>query len=194
MEEIVIGTVKKLEHKYGVDILIRAFANLRSNLATEHPDVAKALRLLIVGGGALREELETLAREKGVGAVTTFVGAVPHAKVPTYLRTLDVYVAASRAESFGVAVIEASSCQCPTVVSNVGGLPEVVEDGETGIVVGRGDVESTIKALRKLVLDPTARQKMGVAGRSYVKKFYSWSSCLDRMEEVYAYVAEDDES
>jgi glycosyltransferase involved in cell wall biosynthesis len=192
MEKIVIGTVKKLEHKYGVDILIRAFANLRDHLATEHPDIAEALRLLIVGDGPLNEELKTLAYERGIGEFTTFVGKVPHTEVPAYLRTLDVYVAASRTESFGVAVIEAASCQCPTVVSNVGGLPEVVDDGETGFIVEREDVEATIKALRKLVLDPVARRKMGRAGRSYVEKFYSWPSCLDRMEEVYASVVKTD--
>jgi glycosyltransferase involved in cell wall biosynthesis len=190
----VIGTVKKLDEKYGIDVLIRAFARLRSKVHAEDRQKAQSLRLLIVGDGPLRKELEDLARECGVEKVTTFVGAVPHDEVPSYLRTLDVYVAPSRAdsESFGVAILEASACECPVVVSKVGGLPEVVDDQETGIIVPPNDPVATSEAIRKLVDNTELRGSMGKLGRAHVKREYEWSACLDRMETVYQAVVRDE--
>jgi glycosyltransferase involved in cell wall biosynthesis len=191
-DRIVVGTVKKLEPKYGVDVLISSFARLRECLADEKPEVADSLRLLIVGDGPQRTELEAFVRDRGLGPVTTFVGAVPHAEVPSYLRTLDVYVAASRSESFGVAVVEASACGRPAVVTNVGGLPEVVRHGETGAVVPCEDPEATATALRRLVLDSELRASMGKVGRRYAIETYEWSACLDRMEKIYQDLVENE--
>jgi len=193
-ESLVIGTVKKLNEKYGIDTLIRAFAQLRTRLCAENEQLANSLHLVIVGDGPLRSELERLARSCGIESVTTFVGSVPHADVPSYLRTLNVYVAVSRAdsESFGVAVIEASSCGCPVVVSDAGGLPEVVKRGETGIVVPREDSAATSEAIERLVCDPQLRARMGKAGRERVISQYEWAACLDQMEEVYKNVLDSD--
>jgi glycosyltransferase involved in cell wall biosynthesis len=184
---VIVGTVKKLNEKYGIDTLIRAFAQLQNRLRAENEQLAHSLRLMIVGDGPLRSELECLARSCGIESVTKFVGSVPHDEVPSYLRTLDVYVAVSRAdsESFGVAVIEASSCGCPVVVSDAGGLPEVVKKDETGVVVPREDPEVTSEAIEQLVCDSQLRTSMGKAGRERVISRYEWSSCLDRMEMVY---------
>jgi glycosyltransferase involved in cell wall biosynthesis len=184
---ITIGTVKSLAFKYGIDILIRAFARLRG--IVDDP-LAQKLRLLIVGGGPQEDELKRLAREVGVGGVTTFVGPVLHMLVPEYLNRLDIYVALSRleSESFGVSVLEASACGLPVVVSDVGGLPEVVLHGKTGYVVKREDPDSAAAALARLVHDERLRHSLGRAGRSHVRSHYEWGGCVERLLEVYTAV------
>jgi glycosyltransferase involved in cell wall biosynthesis len=173
---LTIGIVKLLTPKYGVDLLLRAFAAL--------PDTC---RLLIVGDGPQRAELEALAHELGIAARTEFTGAVAHADVPSFLNRLDIYAAPSRldSESFGVAVIEASACALPVVVSDAGGLPEVVRDGETGLVVPRDDVPALQAALQRLVLDPDLRDVLGRGGRMRVERQYGWAHCVDLMERCY---------
>lgn len=182
---VTIGTVKSLADCYGIDLLIRAYARLKAD-----PDIARAnlqdkLRLLIVGGGPQREELEALVRQLGVQDTSHFVGRVPHDDVPEWLGRLDIYAAPSRSESFGVAVIEASACGVPVVVSDVGGLPEVVSAGRTGLVVERENVAALADAFKQLVLDPARRQAMGDAGRTFVVERYEWALCVDRMIRCY---------
>lgn len=182
---VVIGTVKTLAPKYGIDVLLRAFALLAA--ADEGP----RLSLVIVGGGPQREELEALAATLGIAAQVLFVGAVPHAEVPQWLNRFDVYVAVSRldSESFGVAVLEASACAVPVVVSDAGGLPEVVTHGETGFVVPRQNPGALAESLRLLIARPHLRQSMGRAGRDRVLRYYEWQQSVDRMVACFTTVA-----
>ena len=183
---ITIGTVKKLAYKYGIDILLKAFALARVAIA-DSPDLAKKLRLIIVGDGRQRQELESLAQKLKIQDVTQFIGAVPHDRVPDYLNQMDIYVAASRldSESFGVAVLEASACGLPVVVSNVGGLPEVVQDRVTGYIAPRENVEATAKAILQLIKNPGDRLGFGTAGRQLVLDRYVWDENVELMREVY---------
>lgn len=185
---ITVGAVKTLAPKYGIDVLIRAFAVARRALMGLAPDLGASLRLLIVGGGRDRASLEALAKEQGLSDVAVFAGQVMHSEVPGFLNRLDVYVAASRkdSESFGVAVIEASAAGVPVVVSNVGGLPEVVLDGVTGLVVEPEDVPATANAILRLVMDSSLRRRMGAAGRQHVLARYQWSESAALMDQVYA--------
>lgn len=184
---IVVGTVKKLQPKYAIDILLRAFAAARATLARRAPALSHRLRLLLVGGGPQRAALEALAFELGVEDVTTFVGRVPHCTVPDYLGQLDIYVAVSRldSESFGVAVLEASACGLPVVVSDAGGLPEVVRHEETGLITRREDVAAVAAALLRLIEQPDVRQRLGAAGRDHVRTTYNWVDSVTQMEAVY---------
>jgi glycosyltransferase involved in cell wall biosynthesis len=174
---LVIGTVKTLARNYGIDTLIDAFALLRQRASGE------ALRLRIVGDGPERAALES--RAAALGGAVEFVGPVPHDEVPQQLQLLDVYVAASRIESFGVAVIEASACGLPVVVSDAGGLPEAVEDGVTGLVVRRESPPALAEAIARLVDDAALRRSLGEAGRQRVQQRYEWGDCVDRMASTY---------
>ena len=176
---LVIGTVKTLASKYGIDTLLRAFACL----APRHD----GLRLRIVGDGPDRAALQALAAQLGIDARCEFVGAVAHADVPAQLRGLDIFVAASRldSESFGVAVIEASACALPVVVTRVGGLPEVVSENETGLIVERDDVAALAAALQRLIDDADLRGRLGRNGRSWVAQRYEWRACVQRMLQAY---------
>ncbi|MEO8057360.1 MAG: glycosyltransferase [Burkholderiales bacterium] len=188
--KITIGTVKTLADKYGVDVLIDAFALLLRDPDPQLAPCREHLKLLLVGDGPDRAKLEAQADALGIRALITFVGKVAHADVPAWLNKLDVYVAASRldSESFGVAVIEASSCGLPVVVSDAGGLPEVVRDGVTGLIVPRNDCAALSAALKSLVTDAALRKTMGQAGRVLVIREYEWEHCVDKMLESYAAV------
>ena len=175
---ITIGTVKTLEPVYGVDLLVEAYIRLCG--MEDLPQI----RLRVTGAGTELHRLEQALRTAGLAHRAFFAGAVPYEQVPAELAELDIYVALSRAESFGVAVIEASACGLPVVVSNVGGLHEVVDDGVTGLVVPADDVEAAVVALGKLLRSPDLRHRMGKAGRSLVKERFAWDRCVDRMLEV----------
>jgi len=182
---VTIGTVKKLAFKYGIDTLIKGFAEARNFLAKNNKHTASKLRLLIVGGGEDRKPLERLVDSLNIVDVTEFTGAVPHALVPEYLNKLDIYIAASRSESFGVAILEASACALPVIVTDVGGLPEVVEAEVTGKIVERDDYIALVKAIEQLVIDKSLRKSMGQAGLQRVMTHYTWRESVSIMENVY---------
>lgn len=184
---ITIGTVKTMSDKYGIDTLIQAFSLVVNNLKESHPNVANRLRLRLVGGGNKIEELKLLAKQQGVELLIDFIGQVEHTKVIDELLKLDVYVALSRldSESFGVAIIEACAAGKPVIVSNVGGLPEVVLDGVTGFVVPKENPKAAAIKIEELVLDEDLRLQIGTAGQLHVKDTYDWDICLSNMRSVY---------
>lgn len=183
--EIVIGTVKTLRETYGIDLLIQSVALLKQRLSQSSPELADCLRLKIVGEGPELFALRSLSDNLGITNITEFIGAIAHEDVPNQLNTFDVYVALSRAESFGVAVLEASACGLPVVVSDVGGLPEVVVNDMTGFIVPSMDVDAAVKALERLVLNDDLRVRMGSDGRTWVMERYSWEKSLDIMLDAY---------
>ena len=179
--DIVIGTVKTLEKKYGIEYLIRAFKILKQRNPT------LPLKLLIVGGGSQEKCLKDLTEELQLEGDTIFTGRVPYDQVPDYYNMLTIFVALSTqdSESFGVAVIEASACEKPVVVANVGGLPEVVEDGTTGLVVPARNPEKAAAAIEQLIHDEALRRKMGKQGRERVKRLYNWPNNVAQMIDIY---------
>lgn len=178
-KDIVIGTIKSLEEKYGIEYLIRAF----KFLVDKYPHLP--LKLLIVGGGSLENSLKNIVKKLGIENKTIFTGRVPFSEVPKYHNLLSVFVAISDSESFGVAVVEAMACEKPVVVSNVGGLPEVVENDITGFIVPPRNPEKTAEAIEKLILDEQLRLKMGKAGRERVIKLYDWNKNVEEMIKIY---------
>jgi len=183
--EIVIGTVKGLAPVYGIDRLLRAFVLLADRLRSEGSSMADRLALRIYGSGTAAASLGRLATSLGLDAGRVFCGAVPHQTVPQVLNGLDVFVALSRRESFGVAILEASACGRPVVVSDADGLAELTRDGETGFVVESGDPEQASQRLYRLVTDTALRQTMGAAGRAHVQAHYTWQRSLDAMMQAY---------
>lgn len=182
---LTIGTVKTLTPTYGIDTLIHAFALLRHQLQVLAPATAQGLRLRLVGGGPQQADLQQLAHTLGVADVTTFVGRVPHTQVPQELAALDIFTALSRLESFGVAAIEAGAAHLPVVVSDAGGLPEVVQHGKTGLIVAKDDPTAAAAALLRLVQDPALRQRLGAAGQEHVANNYAWPACVKTMIGAY---------
>lgn len=186
-KKLVIGTVKKMTHVYGVDTLIKAFALLLGKLTNTEPALAERMQLRLVGGGSQTHEYKQLVNKLDIANRVNFLGQVPHRQVPDELAKLDIYVALSRSESFGVSIIEAGAARRPVVVSDVGGLPEVTLNGITGLIVPPEDPQAAADAIEKLVLNPTLRLQMGEAGYKHVAEIYSWDVCIKKMEEVYNY-------
>ena len=132
---ITIGIVKKLEKKYGIDLLIKGFALAQEQLRSQKEFDECELKLVIVGDGSLENELKELAAENNILTQTTFVGLVENNQVVNYINEMDIFVVPSRIESFGVSAIEALGCERPCIVADTGGLPEVIRHENTGIVV-----------------------------------------------------------
>ena len=107
---------------------------------------------------------------------------------------MDIFATLSNSEGFGVGVLEASACGLPVVVSDVGGLCEVVRPGETGLVVSPQDPDAAARALDTLVRDPGLRAKMGAAGRAFVLENFQWSKTVDLMVDVYRRVTQSEQT
>lgn len=185
---ITIGNVKKLEEKYGVRYLVEAVSILMDRLRKNNMnETAEKIRLLIVGGGSQKDELEELTKKLHIDRISKFTGPVSHDEVPLYLNKLDIYCSPSTldSESFGVAIIEASACELPVVVSNVGGLPEVVKNGVTGLICESKNSEDLANKLYELVINEDLRVKMGKSGRKHVTEEYDWNKNVKLMESIY---------
>ncbi len=185
--DIVIGTVKRMELKYGIDLLIKAFARTRDILKVSHPLISKQLKLLIIGGGSELKKYKALASDLGIENISEFTGVIKNKSIPEYLNKMDIFVALSRleSESFGVAIVEASSCSVPVVCSEVGGLPEVVDDGVTGYLVENENYVDAAEKIIRLVIDRDLRKKMGAAGREMIKGRYEWDDCVRKITKIH---------
>lgn len=177
----VFGTVKWLEFKYGIDILIKSFGKFVNEYHV------KNVRLMIVGSGSREMEYRDLALKLDIYEYCDFVGAVPHSEVPKLLNKMDVFVALSRlhSESFGVAVLEASAVELPVVVTNVGGLPEVIQDGVQGLVIPENDIGKAVLAFQRYYTSESLRNFHGKEGRKRVKNLYNWEESIAIMQSLY---------
>ncbi|QEY20523.1 glycosyltransferase family 4 protein [Psychrobacillus sp. AK 1817] len=178
-DKIIVGTVKALEDKYGIADLVKGFALFNK----EYPNS----ELLITGDGPQRKEYEQLSTDLGISDVTTFTGKVPNTEVPNIIRKMSIFAVPSTedSESFGVAAVEAMACGVPVVVSNVGGLPEVVVKDVTGIVTDKESPDQLAAAFKKLARNNEMRMKMGEAGVAHVKNHYSWIDNANYMLTLY---------
>ena len=177
--DIVIGTVKALEKIYGIEYLIKAFKIL-SDKYKQLP-----LKLLIVGGGSLENKLKNLTSALNIEDKTIFVGKVPFLEVPKYHNMLSISVFMSLQESFGVSVIESMACEKPVIVSDAGGLREIVENGVTGFVVPSKRYDLAAKAMENMILNKSIREELGKNGRKRVKKLYNWEDNVKQIIKIY---------
>jgi glycosyltransferase involved in cell wall biosynthesis len=176
--KVVIGFIKHLEKIYGVEYLLKAYA-----LVCKQFDNAE---LLLIGQGSQRENLINLSKELGIFRRVKFIGAVPYDKIPEYLSKIDIFVMPSVVqESFGVAALEAEAMGVSVVATNVGGVPEVVEDKVSGLLVRKENSVELSGAILKLLKDEALRKRMGKKGRDLVEKKYSWNQSAEKMEKLY---------
>ncbi len=140
-------------------------------------------RLVLVGEGPDRPAAQALTRDLGVSARVEFRG--PQDDIETILSGASVFALPSEYESFGLAALEAMACGVPVLATRTGGVPEVVEDGKTGILCGVGDVESLAAGLCQLLNNPKAAEAMGDAARVRAEERFSLGRVLPKYEAVY---------
>ena len=171
----IIGITARLHSMKGHCYLLQAM----SRILAEFPETV----LLVVGDGELREELEEMAVELGVRDRVRFLGFRSDARELTHI--FDVGVLPSVAlETFGWAAVEAMACRKPMVVSNFDGLPEVVQDGVTGIVVPPHDSGALAEAVLRLLRDPELRKRYGEAGYLRVAEMFAEARMLREHFEI----------
>ncbi|HEY7268711.1 MAG TPA: glycosyltransferase [Dehalococcoidia bacterium] len=176
----VVGTAARLSGEKGVEYLLDAFDRL---------DLCDNAVLRIAGDGPERAKLEARAQTSGWGDSVRFEGWLDHERLPEFLRSLDMFVLPSLYEGFGVAAVEASACGLPVVASRINGIPDVVVDGETGILVPPKDPDALASAIESLVHDPERRKAMGEAGRAFVASRYNWAQNMAGLEAIYESLA-----
>lgn len=184
IDEFVIGNVKTLSPKYGIDVLIRASELVIRN----NPN--KKIRLDIYGEGPQKAELVQLTCSLGIEDRVSFKGYVRNDRLPEVYNSFSVAVSPSvyNSESFGVVAVEAMACGCPVVTSDADGFTEVVDNGVTGIIVPKRDIEATAMAIQKFIDNPGLRETMGTAGRKRVIELYDWNKNVDTMIGIYNHV------
>jgi N-acetyl-alpha-D-glucosaminyl L-malate synthase BshA len=143
-------------------------------------------RLVMVGDGSERGRAEHRASELDVEAHCSFVGKQP--EIVNYLSVADVLLLPSEQESFGLAALEAMACEVPVVASRVGGVPEVVTDGETGCLAEVGDVDKMARDATRLLTDDTARREMGRRARESALSRYSTDLVIPQYLKFYEQV------
>jgi N-acetyl-alpha-D-glucosaminyl L-malate synthase BshA len=140
-------------------------------------------RLVMVGDGSERTNVEHRARCLGVYEKCVFVGKQPN--IVDYLSAADVLLLPSEQESFGLAALEAMACEVPVIASRVGGIPEVVTDGETGFLSEVGNVEKMAEDAARLLQDATLRREMGKCARESAVSRYRTDIIIPQYIEFY---------
>jgi glycogen(starch) synthase len=167
----------------GFDVALDAFArvmNCRSDA-----------RMRIVGDGPARRELETRAADLGIEDAVSFPGRVPPGVVAREINASTVVVMPSRnSEGFGLVALEASQMGRPVIASRLGGLPEVVVDGQTGLLIEPDDVTALSDAILRLLGEPEVAIGFGHAGRKHARSF-SIERYTDEYDSLYRKLIEE---
>jgi glycosyltransferase involved in cell wall biosynthesis len=140
--------------------------------------------LVVVGDGPLRCHLKQAVDRRGLDDRVCIVGW--QTEVAPFLRTADLFVLPSRWEGLPVAAIEAMMAGVPVVATRVGGMPEVVDDGVTGLLVPPGDTRALVDAIRQLVIDPSRRRALGRAGRQRALQRFSTEALWASLRDLYS--------
>jgi glycosyltransferase involved in cell wall biosynthesis len=153
--------------------LVRALASLG----------ARSFEAVIVGDGPDRRAVEAEIERLGLVQAARLAGE--RDDVPELLAGADIFVLSSRSEGLPLSILEAMSAGLPVVASRVGGVPEVVLDGETGLLVPPGDPSSLAAAIERLLVDPDLRARLGTAGRARIEESFDLDRCRSAHVELY---------
>ena len=171
----VIGTISRLIHQKGIHVLLKAFAACNKT----HPSSS----LVVIGDGPERSNLENLARKLGLGNRVHFLGhrADAHRILPQF----NIFAFPSFGEGFGLVLLEAMACSKPVVASDVMSIPEIVQQGKSGLLVPAQDVSALAEALDTLIEDPELRDRFGKAGFQRVRTEFTVERMVRKTAEVY---------
>jgi glycosyltransferase involved in cell wall biosynthesis len=173
-----IVTVGHTIYRKGVDVLLRALGTLRS----------RGLRvpLVVVGDGPDRADFERLAIELGVAEDVHFVGTQPHDQAIALIKASLFFVLASRAEGLPLVIAEAMACRKTVVATAVDGVPEIVLDGDTGLLVPSEDSDALAVAIGRLWTDDDYRHRLTAQAYERARTQFSWNVVADRYLDIFA--------
>ena len=174
--------VGRLVEKKGVKYLIQAMPRVLSD--------RPGAKLTIVGDGPDLAELRSLVDQLQLTPWVTFAGAVPNEKLGEYYRNNDIFVApsildrAGDTEALGVVILEAAASGTPIVATNVGGIPDIISDGVTGLLAEEANPDQLAAAILRIASDPKLGQRLALNARRLVEQEFSWDSVIDRFDTL----------
>ena len=169
--------VGRLIPRKGLTFLIES----AKRVARENADAV----FIIVGNGPLRNKLAIDLEKLNLSRNFVFLGDVAESMLPSLYNCADVFAFPSIQEGQGIALLEAEASAKPVVAFRVGGVKEAVSDGNSGLLVEKGSSDGLAEAILRLLSNPSLRRKMGVKGREFVQRNFTWDICAKRMFEVY---------
>lgn len=167
----------RLTSEKGFDTAVVSFASVLDQIPNAH--------LIIAGDGPERPSLEETAQTLGLETAVEFLGWVPPDRVPTLINEVTLVLVPSRYEGFGLSALEAAHMARPVVACRTGGLPEVVLDGETGLLVEPDDPPALARAIVRLLQDRELAEQLGRAARKRTRHLFSLDRCVDNYESLY---------
>ncbi|AIF69973.1 glycosyl transferase [Palaeococcus pacificus DY20341] len=177
IEGDVILYVSRMSYRKGPQVLLNAFSRLKEGT------------LIMVGPGELLPFLKAQAKFLGIDKRVRFLGYVPSNELPKLFGMADIFVLPSvTAEAFGIVILEAMASGVPVVATNVGGIPEIVRESQSGLLVPPSNETALKDAIEALLADKELRNKLGKNGRRAVERRYSWDVVSREVEETYEYV------
>jgi glycosyltransferase involved in cell wall biosynthesis len=177
---LVIGVVCALRPEKGLPTLLEALSKVVSGSASAQ---RSGLRLVVVGSGAMLETLQEMSNRFGLQDRCHFEPST--ADVALWLRAIDIFVLPSLSEALSNALMEAMACGCAVVASQVGGNPELVSDGTTGLLFEAGNASELADRLEHLIFEEDLRIRLGLAASTSVRERFSLEASVRRMEEIY---------
>jgi sugar transferase (PEP-CTERM/EpsH1 system associated) len=178
-DSVVIGTVGRLAAVKDQATLIRAFSRALELLPREK----QRMHLVITGNGPLKTQLETLINELGIGEFVWMAG--DRNDIPDILRLLDIFVLPSIGEGISNTILEAMATGLPIIATNVGGNPELVEDGINGYLVPCNEPEKLAEYIVKLAISSSMRSSMGKASLNKISEKFNWDNTVEKYLTVY---------
>ena len=177
-EKPIILYIGRLAYRKGLQVLVRAMPFILKEIPNAH--------LLIAGKGYMDSFIRMLIKSLNLEGNVTMLGFIPDEKLPELYASSRLFVMPSLyCESFGVTLLEAMASGRPVIASNVGGIPEVVKDGVTGLLFRRGDAEDLADKIIMVLSDRNLAQSLVSNAKELVKERYSWPVIADKMEDLY---------
>ena len=173
-----VGIIKSIESYNGIDILIDS-ANILVNQLNEK------IAFIIVGKGSIKKEMEQKVRILKLENSVKFFGFIPHNRIKTYFNKINVFIAPSNREGFGVSVLEAAATGVPAITSNVGGLQEVNVHNKTGLILEKNSPDILAKNILRLFKNKNLAERLGKNGRAHVEEKFNWIDNLNKMIDIY---------